>query len=310
MENKQTPLFFSGSSQKDLAQEIVNELGIPLGRISLTQFPDGETGVEILEDVRGRTVFVLQSTVLNPNFYLMELLIIIDALKRSSAKEIIAIIPYYGYCRQDRKDKPGMPITAKLIANMLSASGVSRLITIDLHAGQLEGFFEIPVDHLHCQALLATEALKKFGDQPFVVVSPDLGSVKIVERMAKLTSSDVVVIEKQRVSAYTVKMRLIGSVTSKHVLIVDDICSTAGTLCAAAELCKQENAKEIVAAVTHGICTGDAIQKIEDSALTSLILSNTVPVFNRFSASSKIVIVSIAPLIARAIKKIRSRGYL
>ncbi|MBA3237701.1 MAG: ribose-phosphate diphosphokinase [Parachlamydiaceae bacterium] len=303
MEKKQNPLFFTGSSHAALAQEIVAELGIPLGRISLNQFPDGETGVEILEDVRGRTVYVLQSTGLNPNFYLVELLIMIDALKRSSAKEIIAIIPYYGYCRQDRKDKPGMPITAKLIANMLSASGVSRLITFDLHAGQLEGFFEIPVDHLHCQALLAKEALMAFKNQPFVVVAPDLGSVKIVEKMAKMTSSDVVVIEKQRINTLDIKMRLIGSVASKNVLIVDDICSTAGTLCAAAELCKQNNAKEIVAVVTHGICTGNAIQKIEDSPLTSLILTNSVPIFERFKAAIKITTVSLAPLIAKMISQ-------
>lgn len=299
----QTPLFFSGSSHTALAQEIVDELGIPPGRVALTQFPDGETGVEILEDVRGRTVYVLQSTALNPNFYLVELLIIVDALKRASAKEIIAIVPYFGYCRQDRKDKPGAPITAKLIANMLSTSGISQLITVDLHAGQLEGFFEIPVDHLHCQSLLAKEAFKLFGNQPFVVVAPDLGSVKIVEKMAKLTSSDVVVIEKQRLSSESVVMRLIGNVANKNVLLVDDICSTASTICAAAELCKRENAKQVVAAVTHGICTGDAIQKIESSTLSSLILTNSVPVFNRFSASSKIAVVSIASLVANTIKK-------
>ncbi|WP_068469805.1 ribose-phosphate diphosphokinase [Candidatus Protochlamydia phocaeensis] len=295
------PLLFCGSSHTVLGEEISRCLAIPLGRLSLDQFPDGETKVEILEEVRGRDVFVLQSTALNPNFYLMELLILIDALKRASAKNIVAIIPYFGYCRQDRKDKPGVPITAKLVANMLAVAGMSRLITLDLHAGQLEGFFEVPVDHLSCQSLLAAQARQMLGKDG-IVVAPDIGSVKVAKKMAKLLGIEMAIIEKQRTTAFDVQMTLIGNVAGKHVLLADDMCSTGGTLVAAAQLCRQQGAKNVIAAVTHGICAGDAIKDIEDSILTSLIMTNTVPMLNRFSHSKKVAVLSIASLIAEAIK--------
>lgn len=301
MAKNRPPLLFAGSSQTALAEEIAQKLGVPLGRVALDRFPDGESSVEILEDVRGREVFVLQSTALDPSFYLLELLIMIDALKRSSAKHIVAIIPYFGYCRQDRKDKPGVPITAKLIANMLTAAGITRVITIDLHAGQLEGFFEVPVDHLHCQALLAEEA-RKFIKNDYVVVAPDVGSIKIAEKMAKFLKTNLILIEKQRLSASEVKMNLIGELKAQNVLLIDDICSTAGTLVAAAELCKQHGAQKIVAAVTHAICSDHAIKKIEDSAITSFISTNSVPTFERFAKTQKMRIISIANLLADAIK--------
>ena len=301
MGKQQIPLLFCGSSHEALAKEVAIELNIPLGKMSLSQFPDGETAVEIQEDVRGRDVFILQSTAINPSFYLLELLIIIDALKRSSAQNIVAIIPYFGYCRQDRKDKPGVPITAKLVANMLMAAGITRLITFDLHAGQLEGFFEIPVDHFHCQQLLA-ETTKTLISTDCIIVAPDIGSIKVAEKMAKLMNTDFVIIEKQRLSAVEVKMNLIGTLRSKHVLIIDDMCSTASTLIAAAKLCQQHGAEKVVAAVTHGICTGEAVKKIEESSLAALLITNTVPSFDRFSLSSKIITLSIAPLIAKGIK--------
>jgi ribose-phosphate pyrophosphokinase len=252
--------------------------------------------------VRERDAFVLQSIALDPNRYLVELLIMIDALKRSSAKTISAIIPYYGFCRQDRKDKPGVPITAKLIANLLSVAGITRVLTVDLHAGQIEGFFEIPVDHLHCQEILVNKAIKILGND-CLVVAPDIGSVKVIEKVAKLISSDFVVIDKQRLSSNQVGMTLIGNLTNKKVLIVDDICSTATTLTSAAQLCKEHGAETIVGMFTHAICCEDAVEKLESSAFDAIITTNTAPSMNRFKQSKKIQVVSIAPLIAKNIEQ-------
>ncbi len=225
------PLIFCGSSHPALGKEVASLLGTHLGKLSISLFPDGETHVEVLEDVYGKDVFVLQTVALDPNHYLMELLIIIDALKRASAKSVVVIIPYFGYCRQDRKDKPGEPITAKLVANLLTSAGTTRLITLDLHARQLEGFFEIPVDHILCQEVLMESVSHKIGKER-VVVAPDLGSIKIAKKMATLLRADLALIEKNRINPHDVKMTLIGDVRGKDVLIGDDMCSTAGTLTA------------------------------------------------------------------------------
>jgi ribose-phosphate pyrophosphokinase len=276
------PLLFAGSSHPELANEISVELGISLGRRDLSQFPDGELSVEIQEDVRGKDVFVLQSIAADPNRYLMELLIMIDALKRASAKSIVAIIPYFGYCRQDRKNKPGVAIAAKLVANLLVTAGATHLITWDLHADQIEGFFEIPVDHLHCQKLLCETAKKLIGENCIVVVN------------------------KQRLNFFDVKATLIGDVANKNVLIADDLCSTGGTLVAAANLCREAGAKKIIAAVTHGLFVGNAMKKIESSTLESLFVTNSTPFLDQFSKAAKIDTLSIAPMIAEAIKNIWS----
>lgn len=299
--NNSPPLFFAGSSHRELAQEICAELRIPLGAISLGSFPDGEISVEILEDVRGRDVFILQSLAADPNRYLMELLIIIDALRRSSAKSITAIVPYLSYCRQDRRNKPGVPITAKLVANLLSSAGTSHLMTFDLHSDQVEGFFEIPVTHLHCQELLSSHVKNLLGEN-LIVVAPDIGSIKIAEAMAKLLKVDMAVIKKERLNSVDVEMTLIGDVTNKNVLISDDLCSTAGTLVAAAKLCQKRGAQKISGAITHGLFVKDAIAKIESSALLSLLITNTIP----FSTSTKITQISVAKIIAKAIREMGS----
>lgn len=297
---KKKPILFAGSSNLKLAQDVCHELKIKLGRMDLNQFPDGETNVQVLENVRGRDVFILQSIVGEPNHYLFELLIIIDAIKRSSAKSITAVIPYLGYCRQDRKNKPGVPITAKLVANVLATAGITNLITFDLHADQVEGFFETNVDHLHCQKLLSDIAKKLIG-KSCMVVAPDIGSIKIAESMAKLLDTKLAVIKKERLNPFEVSMTLIGTVNNRNVLIVDDLCSTAGTLVEAANLCRQQGAKKIIAAVTHGLFVGDAIKKIEASTLECLLITDTIQLQ---SVSKLIKTVSIAPMVAEAISAI------
>lgn len=302
---------FSGSSHPELAHRLASQLGRPLGSMDLGQFPDGESFVQILENVRGRDTFVLQSVALNPNFYLMEMLIIIDALKRASARSIVAVLPYFGYCRQDRKDKPRVPITAKLMANLLVQSGTSRLLTIDLHAGQLEGFFDIPVDHLHSRNTLIDALHRDLcweGERSScVVVAPDIGSIKLARRFASQLDVDLAVIEKQRISATAVlETTLIGSVEGKDVIIIDDICSTGSTLTAAAELCRNRGAKRIVAAMAHGIFVGQAVNKIEKSTIEFLLTTDTIPISERLRGFHKQHRISIAPLLAQAMRAILS----
>lgn len=295
------PLIFCGSSHPALGKEVASLLGTHLGKLSISLFPDGETHVEVLEDVYGKDVFVLQTVALDPNHYLMELLIIIDALKRASAKSVVVIIPYFGYCRQDRKDKPGEPITAKLVANLLTSAGTTRLITLDLHARQLEGFFEIPVDHILCQEVLMESVSHKIGKER-VVVAPDLGSIKIAKKMATLLRADLALIEKNRINPHDVKMTLIGDVRGKDVLIGDDMCSTAGTLTAAASKCKEGGANRIFGAITHGLFVSDALDRIEKSPLDQVFATNTIP--QNHTSPNKIITLSIAPLIANAIQQL------
>jgi len=295
------PMLFAGSSNVELAKRVCSELEVDLGHMHLGNFPDGETQVQILEDVRGRDVFVLQSIAKQPNHYLFELLIIIDALKRSSPKSITAIIPYLGYCRQDRKNKPGVPITAKLIANILTTAGITNLITFDLHADQVEGFFETTVDHLHCDKLLSNTAQSLVGENS-VVVAPDIGSVKIAENMANLLDTSIVVIKKDRLDSFNVDMTLIGEVTDMDVIITDDLCSTAGTLVAAANLCKEKGARRIIAAVTHGLFVNDALNMIESSAIEHLIITDTIE--QEGVLPSSITIVSVEEMIAKTMRVI------
>ncbi len=294
--HKNSALLFSGSSHPELTKQLCQMEGITSGRMKLGSFPDGEIAVEIQEDVREKRVFVLQTIAGDPNRYLCELLIMIDALKRASAQSIVVIIPYLGYCRQDRKDRPGVPITAKLVANLLAVAGATRIVTFDLHADQVEGFFEIPVDHLHCQTLLAKAAKELMGDK-CVVVAPDLGSIRIAEEMAKLMHGDIAVMKKRRISSSEVEMTLIGDVAGRPILLADDLCSTGGTLVAAAELCRKLGAKRIIAAISHGLFVEDSLARIESSPIELLLVANSLS----HTASAKLRQLSLAPQIAKLI---------
>lgn len=297
------PLLFAGGSHLSLSQEVAQALGVSLSGVVLGRFPDGELTVEIKDCVRGQDVYVIQTIARHPNRYLMELLLLVDALKRSSAKSVTAILPYYGYCRQDRKDRPRVPITAKLVADLLQTAGVSHVVSIDLHADQLQGFFNIPVDAL-CARTLLVKAFKRevSGIHNLAVATPDVGSVKLARAYAKQLGAELVIVDKVRVDAQQVKVTtVIGTVEGKDVLLADDMCSTAGTLVSAAKACREKGARRIFAAVTHGLFVGAAIERLEASPIEALFVGNTVPGNDQIAACRKIVPVSVASLIARAI---------
>lgn len=298
---KGNPIILSGSSHAILAEETASLLGASLGKINLHFFPDHEISVEILEDVQRRNIFVIQSLGENPNIRLMELFIILDALKRAAAKSITTVLPYFAYARQDRVDKPGTPITAKLVADLLTQAGGDELITMDLHSEQIEGFFDIPVQHVLSRALLIPycKALKL---ENMVVVAPDKGGVKIASAYAKELEVPIALIDKERIDSFHVEMRLfVGDVKDKTVLLPDDMCSTAGTLVNAANVCVKFGAKRIIAVVGHGLFIEDALGKIEQSAIEMLITTNSIPIPNRIANHPKIRVVSIASLLAKAI---------
>jgi ribose-phosphate pyrophosphokinase len=298
-----TSAIFSGTSHPILANELAAHLGIPLGKRELHLFPDRELHVEILESVQGKHVLVFQSLGTDPNLYLMETCIMLDALKRADAASITAIFPYFAYARQDRVNKPGMPITAKLIANLLTCAGIDHLITMDLHSEQIEGFFDIPVHQLLSSSLLIPYC-RSLKLENIVVVAPDKGGIKIASHYARELNAPLALIDKERKDSFHVEMRLfIGDVKGKTVLIPDDMCSTAGTLVSAAELCARLGGKRIIALAGHGLLVGDALEKIEKSPIEMLIVTNSVPMPDKISKHPKIRIISIAPLFARAIEQ-------
>lgn len=298
-------LVFTGSAHPKLAKEIASHLGVRLGEIKIDRFPDHEIYVEILDDVRDKDIFILQPTALEPNDYLMELLIIVDALKRASARRITAMIPYFGYCRQDRQDKPNVPITAKLVADLLQKAGVTCVVSADLHAGQIQSFFDIPVVNLHCMSLLLEEIMK-LKPKNLVVVTPDVGSIKLGRDFALHLKADLAVINKQRLKADQVKdLQLIGDVNGKDVLLADDMCSTGATLASAAKACQEKGAKRILACVSHGLFVGDAYKLISQSPIEALVTTNTVPFKGPASGTLKdFRVVSAAPLFAQALQAI------
>lgn len=294
---------FAANSSKELAQKIADELGMPLGKCEVSTFSDGEIAVSIQETVRGSDVFVVQSTNAPVNNNLMELLIMIDALKRASAGRITAVMPYYGYARQDRKSKSRDPITAKLVADLITAAGADRVLTMDLHAAQIQGFFNIPLDHLVGMPILAREFVKK-EIEDLVVVSPDLGSVTRARNFANYLDAPIAIIDKRRPKANVSEiMNIIGEIKDKNVVIIDDIIDTAGTLCNAANALKERGAKSIRACATHGVLSGPAIQRIQDSAIEELILLDTIKL-PKEKHLEKIEVVTVAEVFAEAIKRI------
>lgn len=292
---------FAGSSNRSLAEEICKLIGIPLGEAVVMSFPDGESFVKINENVRGRDVFIIQSTSTPANHHIMELLIMIDAARRASADRITAVLPFYGYARQDRKDQPRVPITAKLVANLLVAAGANRVLTMDLHAQQIQGFFDIPVDHLYASPLFYTY-LQKLKSDKLVVVSPDQGGVKMASAYADMLECGVGFIAKRRMDAQTVEaISMVGDVKDCDVLLVDDMTETAGTLTTAARLCKQQGARSVRACVSHAILNDLAYERLREGLLDELITTNSVPVQPR---DLPITVLSVAELLAEAIVRI------
>jgi len=293
---------FSGSNTKPFASKIANSFGVELGKTSLNRFSDGEFQPSFEESVRGSDVFIIQSTN-PPTDNLFELLLMVDAAKRASARRIVAVIPYFGFARQDRKDQPRVPIGSKLIANMLAAAGVSRVMTMDLHADQIQGFFEVPVDHLYASAVFS-QAIKDLQLPNLIMASPDMGGSKRAYAYAKHLETDVVVCYKQRKKANNIdKMFVIGDVEGKDVVLVDDMIDTAGTLTKAADLMKEKGANSIRAICTHPILSGSAYERIENSALTELMVTDTIPLKKE---SPKIRVISVADLFAKVIYKVHN----
>jgi ribose-phosphate pyrophosphokinase len=298
---------FSGNANPQLAQNIATFLETPLAKSKTTRFSDGESFVEINENVRGVDAFVIQPTCSPVNDNVMELLIMCDALRRASAGSINAVIPYYGYARQDRKVAPRTPITSKLVADLLQAAGVTRVVTVDLHAGQIQGFFNIPVDHLFAMPVVLEDYLKKNFDSSAVFVSPDAGGVERARAYSKRLNASLAIIDKRRERANESEvMNLIGDVKGRPCVVLDDIIDTAGTTCNAAKALMAKGATKVVGVATHGVLSGPAIQRIIDSPLSEVIVTDTIPLSDAAKASGKIKQVSLAKLLGEAIKRIHS----
>lgn len=300
---------FTGNANPDLAEKIAKNLGTRLGGCEVSSFPDGEISVKILENVRGLDVFVVQPICpLKVNDYLMELLIMIDALRRSSADRITAVIPYYGYARQDRKDQPRVPITAKLVANLVTSAGADRALTMDLHADQIQGFFDIPVDHLYAAPVFIDYFKKqKMTDGDVVIISPDEGGIKTAHAWAKRLNANLAAIDKRRITGTETQVfNIMGDVKKRAAIIVDDIVSTAGSLCDAAKLIKEKGVKEVYAAISHPVLVGAAVERIENSDIKKLLVTDTIPLGDKLKQCSKIEVLSVSNLLAEAIKRIHN----
>lgn len=294
---------FTGNANPALAREICDHLEVPLGAAEVKQFSDGEISVEIGENVRGADVFVVQPTCTPVNDHLMELLIMVDALRRASARRITAVMPYYGYARQDRKVRPRVPITAKAVAEMLMVVGTRRVLCMDLHAGQIQGFFNIPVDHLYAAPIILKYIRSSFTD--VVMVSPDAGGVERTRAFAKRLNAGLAIIDKRRERANECEaMRVIGDVAGKTAILLDDMVDTAGTLCGGAEILKKVGAKEVHACCSHGVLSGPAVERITKSCLKSLLVTNSVPLRENAKLCDKITVLSVGPLLGEAIDRI------
>ncbi len=297
----------SGGASPSFAKSLADHLGQELGHVEIRRFADGEVFVEVRDNIRGRDVFVVQSTCPPVNEHLMELLVIMDAVKRASADRVTVVCPYFGYARQDRKVSPRTPISAKLVADLIQTAGADRLLTVDLHAGQIQGFFDIPVDHLYASSALIAEVRDLAGDQDIVIVSPDSGGVPRARAYAKVLGAPLAVIDKRRDRPNEIaEMRIVGDVAGRYAFLIDDMVDTAGTLVRAAGAVCEAGATAVSAVCSHGVLSGPAVDRIENSTLNNLIVSDTIPLRENARASDKIRVVSIASLIAEAIRRIHT----
>ena len=299
---------FSGSANPELAQTVANHLHIPLSKSDITRFSDGEIAVEIKENVRGKDVFILQPTCAPTNDHLMEVVLLADALRRSSAGRITAVIPYFGYARQDRRPRSArVPISARVVADILSIAGIDRVMVVDLHADQIQGFFDVPVDNLYATPVLLSD-LKQKNYENIMVVSPDVGGVVRARAVAKsLGDADLAIIDKRRAKANESEvMHIIGDVLGRDCIIVDDIVDTAGTLCKAAQALKDKGAKRVVGYITHPVLSGKALDNITNSALDEIVVTDTIPLTDKAKACSKIRQVTIASMIAESLRRINN----
>ncbi len=296
-------VIFSGNSNQPLAREICEYLGLKLGKVNVSTFSDGETQIKIKQNVRGSDVFVVQSTCPPANQNIVELLIMIDALRRASAARITAVLPYYGYSRQDRKDQPRVPITAKLVANLITTSGANRVMTVDLHAGQIQGFFDIPLDNLYAINVIH-DYFKKKKIKNLVVVTPDVGGIKAARAYAKRFRAELAIVDKRRINdSETEAMHIMGEVKGKNVIIIDDMVASAGSLVEAVAVLKKEGARDIFVAVTHPVLSGPAIDRLKKLAIKELMVTNTIPLAKE-KRISKIKVLSVASLLGEAISRI------
>ena len=304
MSANDSPILFSGNAHPAFAASVAKKLGVALGDALVGRFSEGEIRVKINQNVRGRDVFILQPTSPPVNDHLMELLILLDALKRASARRITAVLPYYGYARQDRKDQPRVPITAKLVANLITVAGADRVLTMDLHAGQIQGFFDIPLDHLFAVNAFVNYFTSEKVIPNLVVVSPDVGGIKMARAYAKRLKSALAMVDKRRVNAEeTEVMDIMGEVDDRNALIVDDLVSTAGSLVEAVRALKEAGARDVYAAVSHSVLSGPARERLSGSPLKELVVTDTIPIPPQLKLP-KIKVISVAPLFAEAIRRI------
>ncbi len=304
---KNNPLIiFGGSSNPVLTGAICRYLGMPMGQVNIENFPDSEKLIKLESDVRGRDCFVVQSTCCPVDQNLMELLIFLDCLKRASAARITAVIPYFGYARQDRKDAGRVPITAKLVANLITSAGADRVLSIDLHAKQLQGFFDIPVDHLTAATVLI-EYFKSKKIADLTIVSPDMGNMKMASLYASALGGDLAIIHKRRISGDDVEaVEIIGQVKDRNILMCDDMISTAGTICTAAKLLKDKGAGRIITGATHGVLVGEAVKQINDAPFDEVVVTDTIPLNGRSEKVKNIKVLSVADLLGETIKRIHT----
>jgi ribose-phosphate pyrophosphokinase len=295
---------FSGSSNPELAGKVCNYLGIPLGGANIDKFPDGEKSLRIEDDVRGRDCFVIQSTCKPVDENLIELLIFLDCLRRASARRITAVIPYFGYARQDRKDEGRVPITAKLVANLITTAGADRVLGIDLHAHQLQGFFDIPVDHLTGELVLA-DYFKEKKINKLTVVSPDVGNIKIAYRYASHLGGELAIVHKKRFSGNKVEAQeIIGQVQGRNILMCDDIIATAGTVCSAAKLVKERGAETVYVGATHGVFAPPAYERLAEAPIDEVVVTDTIPLDAQTAETKAIKVLSVSAMLGEAIKRI------